>query len=468
MLVAFFIHDHSIAAKQMTRSGEVLTLEMAIKKAMSSNWDILQTRNSLRQKQITYDNAFDTMFMPAVNFTTRLDSNFSIAQMPGSTAYNLGQAQDPTALEAQGKTQSNYTFSKGYPTTSVGVELGSYTIFNFFRDQLFYEAARLTWEREQQKLIEAERSLRFDVILSYFKNKTEQDKLEAAKRSVDISEAILELVQSKEELGQTKNTDLNSSTVDFLNAKNQFIDLDRSVQQQRWALNLLMGEPLTNVYVLKTDLEYTPLQLEADDAHKLFMENSPTVRDARVGVKTFELILSRAEKDRLPLPTISLSALSVRYGNSYWGDTKTYTASGSGNIDFVTSLNFSIPLYGPGGFLGKRTIETARINRDNADLAFQKTMMESEIGIQSLFVVIKQQEQAVGINKESIQNASKLLETLFSNFSRSGANRLELRDAINQARSIEFNYKDAILSHLERKLALAKFIGVDHLPGEFF
>lgn len=475
VLFIFFAHPSAHAAKSLTKSGEILTLEMAIKKAMSSNWDIKQSRNNLERSKMAFNAAFDTMFMPAVNLNAAINANHTIAQIPGSTAANTGLAQDPSLLESQGKTSTTYTFSKGYPTSSIGLELGSYTIFNFFRDHLVYEAARLNWEREQQKLLEAERSLRFDVILSYFRNKTEQDKLESAKRSVDISEAILELVQSKEALGQAKNTDANSSTVDFLNAKNQFIDLDRSVQQQQWNLNLLMGEPITNSYILKTDLEYTPLQLELDDAYKLFIENSPFARDSVLNLKTNELILSRAEKDRLPLPTIKLSGLTVTYGNNYWGDRRAYetsggvsSTSGSGNFDIVTSVNFTIPLYGPNGFLNKRVIESARINRDNADLAYQKTMMQSQVDIQTFFIFIKQQEQSVAINKESIQNASKLLETLFSNFSRSGASRLELRDAINQARSVEFSYKDAILSHLERKLALAKYIGVDHLPGEFF
>ena len=460
-------------AKDLSKTDEILTLEMAIKKAMTSNWDLLQFRNSLRSQKIDYDNAFDKMFIPVVSLAATVSSNYSFAQLPGSTAATLGAAQDPSLLDSSGKTAASYTFSKGYPTTAIGVTVGQYTLFNFFKDQLVYEAARLTWERNQQKLIEKERDIRFQVINEYFKNRTEQEKLEAASRSVEISEAILELVQSKEALGTAKSTDVSSSTVDYLNAKNQMNSQERNVVNERWALNLLMGESISNKYTLRTDLEYTPLQLELDDATKLFAENSPSARDVKLNVKTSELNLSLVEKTRLPLPTISISPISIMYGNQYWGDSRTNTASAAGssangNIDFITSVNFTIPLYGPGGFLSKRTVETARITRDNADLAFQQTMMNSLVVIQQGFANIKNQEQAVQLNKDSIQNASKLLEILFSNFSKSGANRLELRDAINQARSIEFSYKDAILEHLRLKLLLAQTIGVDHLPGEFF
>lgn len=471
IFLGVFTSFHAWAAKDLSKSGEILTLEMAIKKSLSANWDIQQSRNVLRSSKITYDNAFDLMFLPRVNLYANVSSSHTLATLPGSDAASKGAAVSPELLSSQGLTAGNYAFSKGYPTTAVGLQLAQYTIFNFFRDHLAYEKARLTWERDQQRLTEAERNLRFRVISSYFRSKTQQDKLDAAKRSLDISEAILELVRSNQALGRAKDTDVNSSTVDYLNAKNQYNEVERTLQSERWRLNLLMGESVDRQYVLKSDLEYTPLQITFGDAYQLYLDRAPQARDANLSFKSSELDLSLAEKNRLPLPTISLNALGVEYGNRYWGDTRSvYTspADYSGNIDIVASLNFTIPLYGPGGFLGKRNIEVARISRDNSELALQKLLNQSKIDIQTSIITVKQQEQTIALTRESITNSSKLLEILFSNFSRSGANRLELRDAINQARLIEFSYRDAILQHLDSKLGLAELIGVDHLPGEFF
>jgi len=458
-------------AKDLTTNAEVLTLERAIKKALASNWDIRKIRNNLRNSKIAYDNAFDVMYMPKLNLGASLNSYQTQATLNGSTASDRNNTVSPLITSTQGIPAGSYSQSHGYPSSTIALGIAQYNIFNFFKDQLAYDKARLTWEREQQRLIENERALRFSVISSYFANKTEQDKLEAAKRSVEIAEAIYELVKSNFELGRAKNTDLNSSTVDFLNAKSQLALSNSSVNAQRWALNFLMGDSVEAVYSLKTDFEYTPLQIDLQDAIKLFADNAPVARDATLTVKSAEIDLELAEKNRLPLPTVSLSGLSVQYGNSYWGNTATYGTSPSdysGNIDIVTSLNFTIPLYGPGGFLAKRTIESATILRDNSDINFQQVMMKGKVDIQTSMISLKQIETTVALTKESMTNASKLLEVLFGNFSKNGANRLELRDAITQARTIEFSYRDAVLQHLVGKLFLAQTIGVDHLPGEFF
>ena len=71
------------------------------------------------------------------------------------------------------------------------------------------------------------------------------------------------------------------------------------------------------------------------------------------------------------------------------------------------------------------------------------------------------------LNTESASLA-KVLEKLFGDIAKGAVNRLELRDALGQARQSELQLKDAFLAHLKAKLELSKVLGLNKLPGDIY
>ena len=452
--------------------AEPLTLDLAIRRGMLNDRLVRERRLQLKFDESIYDDAWARMYMPTAQielnsnplgnlnplfYNPYLNTNgdYTLAQMPGSQAAQTG---------------SN-AYSHGFPTTIATLNFGSYTVFNFWRDWLVYEAARLTYERSQQQLTEYERSIRFQIIIAYFTLKTDQEKLEAAKRSIDIADAIVSLVKSRLKLGQANERDLSSSTVDLLTAKNFYNDLSRTVKGDLWNLDLLLGDPIDTPYQLGTELKYRLLKIGPEEALRVYMTRSPDIRDARLDLRKTELAEELANKNRLPLPTIGFSGATLSYMNSYYGG-QTIPGSDSrgvfGNLDISATISLTIPIVGPGGLFNQREVDRAHYRRDISEINYQQIGNQDQAKLFSLIAFIKSEEQTIANLRDAFQKDAALLDSLFSQESSSSVSRLDLRDAVNQARDSEFTLKDTVLDHLRNKLQVADLVGMDYLPGDIY
>lgn len=439
---------------QEPKVGDVLTLENAIQKALISNRDMRKARLSYEAAKLSFADASDRMFMPSISLAANSSSNFTLYQVPGTQAATVGAADR----------------SHGYPSASAGVVLGSYTLFNFWKDWTAYEIAKLNFHVTTLNYNEVIRRLRFQVMNEYFKCRTEQDKLDAAKRSVEISEAIVEVVKSRVNIGKATDRDVSSSVVDLLGAKNQLNTTTQSVRAEFANLNLLLADPAEKALRLQSEMKYVLLKISPPEALKLFKERGPTLIAAINALKVSESTVELEEKNRLPLPTIKFSGVTVGYASGYYGSeaSRTTTGAQSGNFDVSAAISLTLPLVGPGGLFNSRLVEIARMNRDAAEITLRDTQIQGESFILSTIDSIRQQEENIANLKDAFQKSEELLNSLLTQDANAVVSRLELRDAINATRLNEFTLKDSILAHLNTKLQLATTLGVDALPGDSY
>lgn len=434
--------------------GEELSLQAAIERALNKSPSIVLLKNNLRTSEINYQNAWDTMFLPAINLKFAQDSKKTVTHLGGRAA----------------DLKNNDLDERGYPTSSAYLELGKYRLFNFFKDWTSYQQARLDWENTQKAYSESIRSIRVDVTTKFFSYKTRMEKLESAKRSVDISEAILMNVKSQVRKGDAKEQDINSAQVDVLNARNEFNKLQTTSKTAFWDLNLALGDPVDTPYRIKEEIRFVPLKLSLEQAIKIYEENAPSKRNSAVALRKAELALELAEKDRIPLPSIDFSGIKIGVANTFHGATPTYANDGgsSKNMDISASVSFTIPILGPGGFLKIRTVEASRIARDNAEIGYREQIRKDHIAIFNAINGIKENELAIDNAKQAFINSQKILDDLFSKIGSQTTNRLEIRDAIKTARESDLSLADSIQGHLASKLGLAQTLGLDHLPGDIY
>ncbi|MGK5084095.1 TolC family protein [Bdellovibrionota bacterium FG-1] len=430
--------------------AEPLTLEKAIKRAVANNRPMQAQRLSLRSSEIGYDNAWDQMFMPGIALRLNSTSTYTVGHLPGDLHTAQGNATD----------------LHGYPASSAGLTLGSYTLFNFWRDWNAYEQARLDWTRTKEMFSESVRQLRFQVTTQFFTLKIEQEKVDAGKRSVDIAEAIVELVKSRVKKGSATESDVSSATVDLLNSQNDLGSRMTAAKMALWTLNQTLGDPIDTLYAVQGAIQFVPLKLTPDQALKIYMDQSPSMKNAKKDLKKADLSVEVAEKSQLPLPTISFSGITVGYTNGYYGSGHEYTSGSGVNLDVSAGISLSIPILGPGGFLGSRNVESARISRTQTELNYQETGNRDAVNIYNAIYRIQRTEEAIANNKQTFERSTALLDSLVGKLSSETTSRLEIRDAINQARSSEIQLLDTNLGHLNDKLGLAALIGLDHLPGD--
>lgn len=434
-----------------------LTVEDAQSIGIERNLQLKSAKLNLENAKINYDNAWDIMYMPSVNLSLNSTSEKTIGTVPGT----------PAAAAAQG---SPLGVSRNYPNSNAAISLGDYNLFNFFRDQIAYDIAKISYERAEQQYQEQVRSIRFQIIKAYFRAKTELEKYDAAKRSVDLSSTILNLMKSRLKLNTATQDEVSSSEVDVLNAKTQLAGQDQTSYDALANLNLLLNTNVQQKFNLISTIQYEALRIGAEEAFQVFKKTGPQIRDSTVFLKNSEMALELAEKNRLPLPTIKLAGMSVGYQHNYTGGTSSLSTNGSsapgGQLNVQAVVALTIPLYGPGGFLGSRTLSQARISRDLSEVTYTQTSINGELGVRVLVQQILREQNQLEVLKEAFEASLKILQGTFKKMSSGKANRLELRDAIAQARNSEIAYLELVVQHLSDKLSLAELIGVDQLPNE--
>lgn len=443
----------SLALSSSAFAIDQLSLSRALKMANKQNFTIAQQKNSLQTEALSYRDSFEEMYLPNVSLEAGTSSALTLGQIPHSSASDFGADKQ-----------------RGDPMASVGLNMGEYTVFNSFKDKMSFDIAKLGYEREKERMVETTRSVRSDVVEAYFRAKTEQDKLAAAKRSRKMAKALLRLVKSRARVGKASSSDASSAEVDVLSAQNRVNELVGSEQSARWQLNTLLRYRLDAKYQLSTRLRFRPLKLTTEAAMKSYTSSAPSILDATYGLKASETSLKLAKMNRLPLPTVSFSGIGIRYVRNDFGTTGLQTSTtglDSGNIDLTASIYLSLPLVGPGGLFRQREVRQAYHYKEISRLSYLETKLRDESAIHSSILTTRQQEKSIRNLQNSLKNATKVLNLLTKQMRRGRVSRLEVRDALEQARETELTLKDEILYHLSSKLQLGNLIGSDQfIPGK--
>lgn len=418
---------------------------------MRNNLDVQLQHMSLRNNELTYENAWDQMYLPSVALDLTSGADQTIAQIPGSGA-NGSQNEH------------------GYPNSSAQLVLGQYNLYNFGRDKLQFDQAKLTWLRAKEALEEFKRSIRFQVIIAFWTYKSTLDKLDANQRSVDIAQAIVDLQQSRVPLGKATATDVSSSTVDLLNAKNNRDQAESAAKTALFTLNILLGDKAGTHYRIEEQINFLPIKVTEQVLYETYLRESPDMKNARLALTNSQLNLELTHKNQLPLPTIQFSGVTVGYNNGYYGTTNGITTqnanpSALSNLDVSARINLTIPLIGQGGFLNHRVVESAQLQVDQNELQLRNTANKDLQQILQIVQSIHQFETAVSNNRQSYRSSIAVLQSVFDNFMKNTTvSRLDIRDALNQASTSEIALTDALVQHLNYKTQLAAYIGVDYLP----
>ncbi len=432
------------------QEGEAITLSQAIERGLVQNRDVQDQKLLLRLSEIYYQNAWDTMFLPTVSLSLGTASYTTLTHIPGDTNERV----------------KNTTDSRGYPYSYAILNLGSYSFYNFGRDRLTYDQALLTWQRAKEGLDESIRGIKFQIIVAYWTLKTSYDKVDSANRSIEIAQAMADLQESRFRLGKATKADFESSSIDVFAAKNLKDQLETNSKIALFALNTLLGDPIGTKYRIDEEISFLPISLNEDLVYETYQKNSPNMKTARSDLKKAELALTLEQRNRIPLPTFSFSGITVSYQNHYYGNTPDLYTGYTGNVNFnvSASVGLTIPLLGPGGFLSSRTVESAEIGLDRAELKLKDLASKDRSQIFQFIQNIRQGEITVKNNRESLVRSVNVMESVFQRYFNGAVSRLELRDAITQARSVEISLSESTLGHLRDKMQMAQLLGVDYLP----
>lgn len=440
---------HLLSAREARPAVQNLSLRQALDLASRQNLDLILASNSYESESINFNNEWRQFWLPNISLSAYSSKDLTLGSYPGTPA---------TQLLPTGR-------NTGYPQYGVGLTLGSYTLFNFFRDRIAYDNADMSFKRALQVLEETRRSVNFRIISAYFLARLNQEKLDAAERSVEMAKTLVRLVRSRVALGQATPTELSSVEVDANDATLQASSLRADYESSILSLNALLNQNAESQIRVTTPLTYKPIGMNYQQALDWFKERSPAVRSSRLMNQLAQGNLEIAEKNRMPLPTLSFSGVSVNYGNRYSGGYTSYSNSNpslqAGTIELEATLSLSLPILGPGGLFGENNIRSSRIQVNNSEVRLQQTLINGDLQIRSTLFQLQQLEDRIRTQKLSFESSAKLLEKVVEEMSSKRLGRLELRDAIDRSRNNEIDLLQNTFSYITQKTAFYELIGKD-------
>lgn len=451
ILLYSFVHSQTAFAQKMPAT---LSLKDAIDKTLHSNRTLEGAKLTRKAAQLTYNDARDKMYLPGISMEANSTASKTLTQLPKNNSYP----------DTSGGSSSDDVSSKGYPTSSVSLKLGEYVIFNSWKDKLLYDQASLQLDQAALNFAEAQRTARYTTTDLFFRLLADQEKLDAAKRSVAINQAIIELYSTRIKLGKTTDADLQSAQIDYLNAQNEYNTIKKSVESSTYALNIALADPIGTPYKLDGKLVFTPLTMDEEKAIKTYQEKSARIKLSKLTVDIAKLALELQQKERFPSPQLKFSGITLTYGNQYAYGSRNLastSAENNRNLDVSASINLTVPIVGPGGFLGGRDLQQKEILLDQAWVNMRNSSAQDHVTLKDAISFIRELELNIVNLQKSLEASTKVLDSMMSKMQSGKASRLEMRQAINDARQNELNLSDAIVTHSQTKNQIYALLSYD-------
>ncbi len=420
-----------------------LALKQAIDVYFKQNLAFQGTLLGQEQAKINFRQSWRAFYFPTLRFTTGFTSAQTLATIPG-TAARLAYPSNKL---------------NGYPTSYFGFEITSPNLFAFFTERLTFDQVVMDFERTQQKLDEDKRTQARDVYKQYIEARLAQEQNEAAERSVQISEVILNLVRSRKALGTADQTEVESAEVDRNDARTQLISTKTELKQALLALNNTLNIESESEWNLTTSFDYKPLDMTFEQAFQIYKDRSPTMRDQKLNIEKQHMGLEIFEKNRMGLPRLTLNGSAIKYENG-WSTAGANSITGD-RLDATLSFNLTIPILDQAGFFQTDQSRLNRINLERAEIDFRAATIQGEKDIRTAFSELQKLQEQLAPLRDSFNASAKVLDRMVSEMATKKPSRLELRDAIKNAREKELELLKNVMEFIKARNTFYVLIGKD-------
>ncbi|MFP5457737.1 MAG: TolC family protein [Bacteriovoracia bacterium] len=429
--------------------ARVIELRTAIEEAMRRN-PFEQVRiNTNAQIDLLKSDLFETFWMP--NLT--LDLNTS------------NQRYD-RIYKSQSQPQG--LGSQVSPNGTFGITIQDYNVFNWGRDYLAYLNDKNTLKREEQKLTEARRRLRFSVIAQYFALVRAKEFVQIYREQLRQASFIHRLAREKLQLRKIPAMEYYQTRGEFLRAQTEYQQSLFDVAHEEEKLSNLLGDEYRPAYKIVEQLKFTTLGTTNDEAIKQAMDTSPAFRDAKLAYENASRSYEKTLKDNLPLPKFTMGLGSYQQQFAPNGNNWLHQTNTGRNVELVAAVNMSWTLLGEGGLFNSRENKRSYLEKRISEIRFYNIKRELEVRIRTLLRTVRFLEQKVTIAEFQDKNARSNYDSTLDNYTAGRTTFPQIKLALDNRVLSDINTENVKYDHLLKKLELADVMGLDDLPGENF
>lgn len=370
----------------------------------------------------------------------------------------------------QESTNSTSTMgAQSAPTGSLGFKINEYTIFNWGKDYLQYKNDLQSVERSQQRIREARRKLKFNLIAQYFQIIRRLNIKNIYQEQLRQTSFVHRTAKEKLKLKKIKVQEYYQTRSEFLRAQTEYQNSLFELGLEQEELSNLLGDQWQSRYQSKEKLKFIPLNIKWDQALEFALRQSIAHRDAKLELDQSLRNYEKTVKENLPLPTFSLSLGAYQTGFDPSGTSWSFeTTPGNKNIEVVAGINMKWTLFGRGGFFNSRFNENAYLQREIAQIKYSNVKREIQVKVRTFFKVITYLEKKIEIAEKQLKNASENYDSVLSNYLEGHATYSDIKLSIDNFVLSSINAENVKYDHLIKKLELADLMGVEDFPGENF
>ena len=417
-------------------SGTVLklTLDDALKIAVSENPTIKVAEQQIEVKKISKDEAWQSL-LPSADFSGTIQYTVLAPMMSLGSMGKIKMGQDNTSTW-------NGQFQVSLPIFAPTV----YATMNLTKSDL-------------ENAVEQSRSSKLDLVnqvtKAYYQVILAQDSYDVLCKSLEQAEKNFNVVKSLYELGGTSEYDKISTEVQFRSLNPTVIQARNAVTLAKLQLMVLMGiDPETEI-VIEGSLEDYENQLygEALQAGNYSLENNTSMRQLKLN----ETMLNQTLKvqKQIFLPTLALAG-------TYSLQSLQNTDWNIGQYDWAKSssivLSLSIPIFRMGNFTKLRSTKL-QISQLNENIGY--TEKQLNIQVKSYVDNMKANAEQVASNREAIEQAEKGREIASKRYEIGKGTILELNNSEVSLTQAKLTYSQSIYNYLAAKADLDKVLGDD-------
>ncbi|MCH7410715.1 TolC family protein [Belliella sp. DSM 111904] len=409
---------------------EQLNLEKAIMIGLEKNFDVKIAINNVLLANYDKKIGFGTAFMPQVDAVYAL--NYSVEDVE----QQFVNSPEPNEIRGAESDTENFTVTAIYGFNPEAV-------VTMRRLGKLAEISELDSKVAVENTVAAISTAYYRLVLELQRQKVLEKTLEFSKNRLDIAEA-------RYELGGAGRRDFLTAQVDYNSDLSLRVNQDQVIKAARINLNELLGiGPEQDFFVKDTIVISEDLRLE-DLVENAYMHNKQFLVAQRQENVAF---LQLRETQLQRLPSINLSGAYVNNTlNSEAGFLLKNQREG-----FNLGGNVSLNIFN--GFVLNRRIQSAKVQRNNAELAMQQFEIQMTSDIYRAYNAYQISNQLLDIEEKNYEVAVENAEIALERFRLGIANYLEFRDAQVNLLTAEDRLISSLYNIKESEIELLRLSG---------
>jgi len=279
------------------------------------------------------------------------------------------------------------------------------------------------------------------------------------KRSIDITQDRIRLIQDLEQVARTRYkagspmAPILQAQVELGRLEDRLTSLNDLREPQVARLNAALNRPAEARLPWPASLPYRPIVADAGSLRKELKRTSPELAELAHNVEQGAHRLQLAKRERLPDFTIGVQYIDT-------GDAAMPVAD-SGNDPIIGTVGINLPLW-----VGKNRarIQSAAYQKTAAQFMLENREQILDADIRQVLFKLRDADRKINLYKESlIPKAEQSLEVNRKGYEAGQMEFINLIDAERMLLEFELAYERARADHLIHRAELGKLTGIDFL-----